>query len=588
MDDNATGGLPEDIRAQLRAATTDAVRAWTGGRPVQVPEPTGDALVELTSVCMGERVPDEYEPMIAEDMGFRPAAPRVPAVDGPISDFAVVIIGAGISGLVTALKLRRAGIPHVVLERNDVVGGTWYDNRYPGCGVDTPSYLYSFSFFPRHWSQHFSRRDELNTYLNDLADHFELRSAIRFGTEVQAARWDEQSQRWIVTATDRSGRELEFVANALVTAVGQLNKPKLPDIPGCDEFTGPAFHSAQWPDGVDAEGKRVAVVGTGASAMQVVPAVAPHAGHLTVFQRSPQWVAPNDMYFQPVGDRVHWLMDHVPFYHQWYRFRLSWTFMDKVHASLQKDRDWPHPERSVNALNDAHREHFAKYLLDELEGRPDLQRKALPDYPPFGKRMLLDNGWFRALRRDNVELVTDGVTALTSTGVQTADGTEHEVDIVVFATGFQAQKPLTPLHITGRSGRSIRDHWGDDNPQAYLSITAPDFPNLFFTYGPAGNLGHGGSFIVLAESQSRYIVDMVCRMVEGDFKVVECRQDVHDEYNKRLDDAHAEMIWTHQGMNTWYRNSRGRVVTTMPWRVLDFWEMTRKADLDDYHVEPRR
>jgi 4-hydroxyacetophenone monooxygenase len=588
MDDNATGGLPEDIRAELRAATAEAVRAWAAGRPIELPEPTGDALIELTSVCMGERVPDEYEPMIAEDIGFRPAAPRTPAVAGPVEDFTVVIIGAGISGLVTALKLRRAGIPHVVLERNDEVGGTWYDNRYPGCGVDTPSYLYSFSFFPRHWSHHFSRRDELNTYLNDLADHFELRSAIRFGTEVQAAHWDEQRQRWIVTATDRDGRRQEFVANALVTAVGQLNKPKLPDIPGYDEFSGPAFHSAQWPDGVDTKGKRVAVVGTGASAMQVVPAVAPHAGHLTVFQRSPQWVAPNGMYFQPVGDRVHWLMDHVPFYHQWYRFRLSWTFMDKVHVSLQKDRDWPHPERSVNALNDAHREYFAKYLLDELDGRPDLQRKALPDYPPFGKRMLLDNGWFQALRRDNVDLVTDGVTALTSKGVQTADGTEHDVDIVVFATGFQAQKPLTPLDITGRSGRSIRDHWGEDNPQAYLSITAPDFPNLFFTYGPAGNLGHGGSFIVLAESQSRYIVDMVCRMVEGDLGAVECRQDVHDEYNKRLDDAHAEMIWTHQGMNTWYRNSRGRVVTTMPWRVLDFWEMTRQADLDDYHVQSRR
>jgi 4-hydroxyacetophenone monooxygenase len=587
MDDNATGGLPEDIRAELRAATARAVRAWAEGEPVAIPAPTDDALVELTSVCMGETVPPEYEPMIAADMGFRPVEPRTPAAGSPVEDFTTVIVGAGISGLLTALKLKRAGLPFVILECNDEVGGTWFDNRYPGCGVDTPSYLYSFSFFPRAWSRHFARRDELNTYLNDLTDHFGLRPYIRFGMRVHAARWDEQALRWRVQADDRDGTPHEFVGNALVSAVGQLNRPKLPDIPGFDEFTGPAFHSARWPDGLDAAGKRVAVVGTGASAMQVVPAIAPHAEHVTVFQRSPQWITPNELYFQPVGEQVHWLMDHVPYYHHWYRFRLSWTFMDKVHPSLQIDPSWPHPERSVNAINDAHREYFTRYLLDSLDGRPDLQEKALPTYPPFGKRMLLDNGWFTALRRDNVELVTEAVTALTAGGVQDLAGDEHEVDMVVFATGFEAQKPLTPLNIRGRSGRSIRDHWGEDNPQAYLSITAPDFPNMFICYGPAGNLGHGGSFIVLAESQSNYIVDMICQLVERGIEVAECRQDVCDAYNKRLDEAHNQMIWTHQGMDTWYRNSHGRVVTTMPWRVLDFWNMTRHADLDEYEVGPR-
>lgn len=586
MDDNATGGLPEEVREHLRAATAAAVRAWAGGTPAATPAPFGDQLIDLAGVCMGEPIPDEYEPMIAQDMGTRPAPQRAPA-GRPGGDFRVVIIGAGISGLLTALRLRRAGIPYVQLECNDEVGGTWFDNRYPGCGVDTPSYLYSFSFFPRTWSKHFARRDELNTYLSDLTDHFELRSDIRFGMRVHDATWDDAAHRWTVLARDRDGREHRFRGNALVTAVGQLNQPKLPDIPGLDSFTGPAFHSARWPADLDLTGKRVAVVGTGASSMQVVPAIAGEVEQLVVFQRSPQWITPNAMYFQPVGEQVHWLMEHVPYYREWYRFRLSWIFMDKVHVSLQKDPDWPHPERAVNAINDAHREYFTRYLLDQLDGRPDLQAKALPTYPPFGKRMLLDNGWFTALRRDNVELVTEAVTELTPTGVRTSGGREHEVDVVVFATGFQAQKPLAQLEVRGRSGRSIREHWGDDNPSAYLSITVPDFPNLFITYGPAGNLGHGGSFIVLAESQTGYIADLLSRMVEHDIDVVECRQDVHDDYNKRLDEAHDQMIWTHPGMDTWYRNSHGRVVTTMPWRVLDFWRMTQSADLQDYELEHR-
>jgi Predicted flavoprotein involved in K+ transport len=236
----------------------------------------------------------------------------------------VVVIGAGVSGLLAAIRLREAGIEHVVLEKNDDVGGTWLENGYPGAGVDTPSHLYSYAFAPRRWSTHFGKRDEVLGYLRDVAEHHDLRPVIRFGTEVAGAAYDAVRQRWTVTTT--AGEEIE--GHAVITAVGQLNRPNVPDLPGLDGFRGPIFHSARWPADLDVTGKRVAVVGTGASAMQIVPAIAGRAERMTVFQRSPQWAAPNEVYFAPVDDAMQLLMERVPFYRRWYRTRLSWNTGD--------------------------------------------------------------------------------------------------------------------------------------------------------------------------------------------------------------------------------------------------------------------
>jgi 4-hydroxyacetophenone monooxygenase len=276
----------------------------------------------------------------------------------------------------------------------------------------------------------------------------------------------------------------------------------------------------------------------------------------------------------------------VPFYHQWYRCRLVWTFTDKVHESLQIDPNWPHPEQSVNAINDGHRRFFTSYILEQLAGREDLIAKSVPTYPPFGKRMLLDNGWFAALKRDHVDLIDGAVAAITPTGIRTADGVERDADVIVFATGFEAQRVLHPIDIRGRGGRSIREVWGEDDACAYLGISTPGFPNLSFVYGPNTNLGHGGSYIWIAESQVRYITDLLKQMVDQGIGEVECRPEVNEEYNRQLDAAHERMIWTHTGMDTWYRNAHGRVVTNMPWRVVDYWGMTRTADLKDFDVQP--
>jgi 4-hydroxyacetophenone monooxygenase len=582
MGDNDDGGFAEPVRTEIRAAAVDAVLAWSAGRQPAVPAPTGAFLVELMSLAVGEPVPAEYEAMAAEDMGFRTPEP-VRAV-APGTGFRVVVIGAGLSGMLAAIRLREAGIGCVVLEKNDDVGGTWLENGYPGAGVDTPSHLYSFSFAPKQWTTHFGKRYEVLAYLRDVADRYDLRGLIRFGTEAAGATYDARRQRWTVRTT--AGEELE--ANAVITAVGVLNRPKVPDLPGLGDFRGSIFHSARWPTDLDITGKRVAVVGTGASAMQIVPAIAGQAAHVTVFQRSPQWVASNAVYFEPIPDGVQLLMERVPVYRRWYRTRLAWTMNDKVHPSLQIDPEWQHPERAVNVVNDSHRRYFTRYLMKELDGRDDLVKKALPDYPPFGKRMLLDNGWFAALRRDDVDLFTEAVAAITPTGVRAVDGTEVDADVVVLCTGFETYKFLHPLDLRGRDGQSVQEVWGVENADAYLGMSVPGFPNLFLIGGPGTVLGHGGSYITIAESEVRYIVEALTGMAERRIGALEVRSEVYADYARRHDEAHSRMIWSHPGMGNWYRNSAGRVVSALPWRIVDYWTMTRHVHWDDFTTEPLR
>jgi 4-hydroxyacetophenone monooxygenase len=587
MSDNDSGGLPPEVQELIRAEAFDAVMRFRAGELVPTGLPPEDLFVEMMSVCVGEPVPPEYAPMMAEEMGFESrdttwAAPPDPA---ELERFHVLVIGAGVSGLCAAIKLEQAGIPYTVIEKNDAVGGTWLDNRYPGCGVDTPSHLYSYSFAPQQWPHYYSKRPDLHEYMERCATDFGVRHRIQLRTEVLSAVYDDETHRWTVAVRGPDGQRRDLEANVVISAVGQLNRPSIPSLPGLESFEGPAFHSARWPSDVEVAGKRVAVVGTGATAMQLVPAIVDDVAALTVFQRSPQWAAPSENYRRTVTGHIELLMEHVPFYAAWYRFRLAWLFNDKVHASLQVDPDWPHPERAVNAVNDGHRRFFTDYILAELGDRTDLIPKVLPDYPPFGKRMLIDNGWFGAVTRDHVDLVTESVTEIRPHGLVTADGAEHEADVIVFATGFESRRMLAPMEVRGRSGRTLRETWGDDDAHAYLGLAIPDFPNFFCLYGPNTNLGHGGSLIFLTECGVRYVMEIVQAMVTEGLPAVEVRQEVHDEYNARVDAAHDRMIWTHPGMDTWYRNAKGRVVTNSPWRVVDYWQMTRTARLEDYHVE---
>jgi 4-hydroxyacetophenone monooxygenase len=276
------------------------------------------------------------------------------------------------------------------------------------------------------------------------------------------------------------------------------------------------------------------------------------------------------------------LLREVPMYQSWYRVRLGWTFNDRIHPALQKDPSWAHPERSMNAINDGHREYFTQYIVSEVGERTDLLERVVPTYPPFGKRMLMDNGWFRMLTNERVELVTDNIAEIGPDRVITEDGTEYVADVLVIATGFDVLRFLTSFEARGRSGRTLREVWDDDDARAYLGLAIPDFPNLFVLYGPNTQPGHGGSLIFVVEMQMRYIMDILRQMLANDIAAVECRRDVHDEYNEGVDRAHESMVWTHPGMSTYYRNAKGRVVVNFPYRNVDLFERTLKADLDDY------
>lgn len=584
--DHNDGGLPADIQQEIRDAAFDAIACWSDGVPAAIGRPPAERLRRMLAVLVGDDVPDTWGLLLEEVIAETPGSPVISEPDTACG-LSALVIGAGFSGLTVATKLREAGIEVAIVEKNPDVGGTWFENRYPGAGVDTPSYLYSLSFFQQQWSMHFAKQDEVLNYLRALADDRDLRRLITFSAEVTHAEFIDDEQQWRVTVQHADGRVETRMANIVVTAVGLLSRPRESLLPGVTSFRGRIFHSARWPDDVDLRSKRVAVVGTGASAMQIVPAIAATVEHLVVVQRSPQWAAPNENVHRAVDDDLQWLVAHVPFYYVWYRARLFFLFSDRVHPSLQLDPSWTSPERSMNALNDGHRRFFTRYVETKLAGHHDLIDRSLPSYPPFGKRMLLDHGWYDAITRPNVELVAGMVETVTESGLLLSDGSELNADVIIMCTGFDAQRPLFPMDVRGRSGRSVREAWGDDDARAYLGITAPDFPNLFFMYGPNTNPG-GGAITFISECQARYITQIVTTMARDGIAVIECRDEVNDAYNVGMDQANLGTVWNHPGMDTYYRNSKGRIVTNMPWRIVDYWALTRTADLAAFRTEAVR
>jgi 4-hydroxyacetophenone monooxygenase len=582
LDDNDSGGLPPEIQAEVRTAALDAVIALREGRLEPV-RPTPEQLTRMLSCALVEDVPDEYGELLSEEMGFASRDVDIPA-DAIPEDFRVVIIGAGLSGLCMALKLAATGIDFVILEKDEDLGGTWLENVYPGCGVDTPGHLYTFSFAPNpELTRYFAKRGEVHAYIDGLASRFDIKRYIRFNTEVVRARYQAADGQWHIDVRDANGDAESLRANVVITAVGMVNRPSIPPIPGLDEFPGPVMHTAAWDNSVDLSGKRVAVVGTGASAMQLVPSIVDDAAQVTVFQRSKQWAVPHPNYHREVKETVRFLMREVPFYLQWYRLRSFWNFSDRLHSSLQIDPNWPHPERAVNEVNDRHRVFLTKYIKEQLGDRTDLLDACLPDYPPYGKRPLLDNRWFQTMCRDDVSLITDAVQHVDGDKVVTRSGTEIAADVIALATGFKVLQFLWPMDIIGKSGKPLREQWGVDDAKAYLGVTVPDFPNFFIVNGPNTNAGHGGSAIHATEFQVRYIMQAIRQLLVTPIGALEVDRDVFLQYNAELDEALAHCIWSHKGMTTYYRNDAGRVVVSSPWKYVDYWERTREFDPRDYH-----
>ena len=589
LDDNDSGGLPEEVQEEVRQAARAAVLAWKNGQSPALSAPAESDLVKMLHLSVGEHIPDSYGPMIASWLGHDPAfALDTQPVSHPRPGFRVLIIGAGVAGICAAIRLKAAGIPYVIIDKNDEAGGTWYENRYPGAGVDTPNHIYSFSFAKHDWSKYFALRDEIQDYFVRVVEDFKIRDSIRFETRCDKLTYDDQQCRWHADLIDSNGKHETYTADIVISAVGILNVPKFPAIPGLDTFQGDCFHTARWPDGYSVEGKRIGVIGNGASAMQIVPAIADRVQTLTVFQRSKQWAAPFDRFHKDVPMAVRFLLREVPFYQEWYRQRLAWVFNDRIHSSLQIDPEWPHPERAINRRNDKHREYFENYIKQELGDRQDLLKEMLPDYPPFGKRMLMDNGWYRTMTKPNVTLVNTPITQIDETGVQTQDGKHHTLDALIIATGFDAVNFLSSIDVYGRGGQRLRDRWNEDGAEAYLGMTVPDFPNLFIMAGPNTALGHGGSVVASIEIQAFYILSLIQQVMAqaGDAHFeIEVNKTVHRKFNQRVQDAHNKMIWTHKGMSNWYRNAKGKVVAPTPFRNDDYWHMLRNLRLQDFNIK---
>ncbi len=580
-------GVTEQDRQRILSQALDILKRYRDS-PGDLFKPNADELLEMLRFLAGDEMSDEHVEFLTSELSMNGEDPYgQPAIfDVPEEkrqQFDVLVIGAGMSGLLTAIRLKEAGISFQVVEKNEDVGGTWYENRYPGCRVDSANHSYSYSFKPKDWPQHFSQQEILREYFSDTANEFGLREHISFKTEVSEARFDEATGRWQVQIV--SDGEVRLIsANAVISAVGQLNRPNIPSIPGAASFSGVSFHSARWEHEHDLSGKRIGVIGTGGSAFQFAPILAEQAESMTLFQRTPPWIIPNPDYFEEVPAGVHWLQGHVPFYAKWFRFKVFWRSAEGMLAAARADEGWDRPEESVGEVSQAVRDMFLENLRTELEGRDDLLEKCTPHYPPFAKRMLIDDGkYLRTLRKDNVELITSEIECITPGGVKTSDGVEHQFDVLVYGTGFKASEFLFPMKVYGLGGVELQEQWADD-PQAYKGVTVPGFPNLFCTYGPNTNIVVNGSIIFFSECEVRYILGCLALLMEKGGNYLDVKQDVCDEYNRWINEGNAKMAWGQSNVNTWYKNASGKITQNWPGTLIEFWQQTRKANESEYRI----
>ena len=471
----------------------------------------------------------------------------------------IAIIGAGFGGVAVAIALRRAGFRDVVLlEKADGVGGVWRDNTYPGCACDVPAPLYSYSFaLNPDWSRRYPPQSEILAYLSRCVAAEGIGAGIRLGTEVTEACWDEPARCWRLRTADGT----EIVADVLIPAVGQLSRPVLPDLPG--DFRGPALHTARWDPAVPLAGRRVAVIGTGASAIQLVPAIAGRAAHITVFQRHAPWTLPKPD--RGYGRRRHALYRRVPALMRLTRAG-TWALTMLGGAALTGNRP---AAALVRAASRAQR----RWQVRD----PALRAKVTPDEPMGCKRVLYTSAWLPTLARPDVDLVTEKIVALTAAGVRTADGADHPCDVLVYGTGFAATEFLAPIRVTGRAGVSLHELWRD-GAHAYLGLTVPGFPNMFLVYGPNTNTGNT-SVVYFHEAQARYIVQAVRRIAAGSNPLAVRVARAH-AYDTELQARLAGSVWT--GCQSWYRTATGRIVTNWPGLAGEYARLTARLRPGDY------
>jgi cation diffusion facilitator CzcD-associated flavoprotein CzcO len=477
---------------------------------------------------------------------------------------AVVIVGAGFGGLCMAIRLKQAGMnDFVVLEKADEVGGTWRENTYPGCGCDVMSLMYSYSFAPnREWTRMYARQEEILDYIRRTVDDYGVRSHIRFGSEVTGYEFDEAADEWEIQTSQGPYR-----GRVVVAGPGPLHVPHVPDLPGLSDFGGTVFHSAEWDHSCDLTGKRVAVIGTGASAVQFVPQIAKTAAHVTVLQRTPHWLIPK--LDRRLSGPERWLFRNVPGVQKAYRYAIYWSHESSIVAFMNP--------RWMKGL-----ELIARRQLERQVKDPDLRRRLTPDYTIGCKRILISSDYYPALQRPNVDLVTSGISEITSDGIRTDDGESHPVDAIVMATGFEIGDRFADEHLVGRGGLRIQDAW-KDGMEAHLGVAVHGFPNLFLLMGP--NSGGGNQSIVFViEAQVRYILGCLRMMERAGATRIEVRRSIQREFNRWVHRRLAGSVWNAGGCDSWYLDDKGVNRAAWPGSSASYWRRMRAPDHREYEL----
>lgn len=489
-----------------------------------------------------------------------------PGPDGPTTPH-IVIIGTGFGGLGMAMQLKRAGIESfTMLEKAGSIGGTWRDNTYPGAACDVQSHLYSYSFEPKSdWTRKFGLQPEIRSYMESCATKYGLHAHIRFNQEVASAEFDKTSGLWVIQTA--AGETIH--ARVLISAVGQLNQPMYPKIKGLDRFRGEAFHSARWNHDAELTGKSVAVIGTGASAIQFVPQIVPKVKELKLFQRSGAWVIPKAD--RPFTGFEQWLFETVPMTDRLYRGLIYWK--NEVRA-LGFTR--------FGGLLEAWAWLSRRSLRRQVKD-PAKREKLTPKYKIGCKRLLISNDWFPAMDQDHVDIVTDGIDHVDESAIVTNDGQRHEVDAIIYGTGFQATEFLTPMKITGLDGVDLNTAW-KDGAEAYKGMSVSGFPNLFILYGPNTNLAHS-SIIFMLEAQIRYVMQCIRMLLDPGLAFMNVKMSEQRKYGEQMQAQLKRSVWV-AGCNSWYVNETGKVTNNWPGFTFSFRLMTGKLDLQDYELQP--
>lgn len=536
----------------------------------------------IAPLALGTPVGDEYVGLLLEQGGFHPPQPVLPRTAELPKGFKVVIVGAGISGMAAALECAAAGIEYEIIDRNDEVGGTWYTTVYPGIGVDTPSAYYSLSRdINAAWSSYYPQGAEYQKYLESVATDNDLRSHTRFSTEVEALWWDEQLNKWQVhTVGPDGGRDISY-ANVVIPAAGYLNRPRRPDIDGSDSFTGVSIHSAEWDPNLDLRGKKVAIIGAGCTAVQIVDACVGDVEHLTVFQRQPHWVAPRKRLTDDVPESRRWLNAKIPFYANWTRLKSFWGTADNNYPVIVRDPEWAADHLSISPANDRLLQICLDYIDRVFGAESELAKKVTPDFAPYGKRIIRDpGGYYQALTRPHVDVEASEPARINERGIVTQDGRQIDLDVIVYATGYHLDF-LSTVDIRGRDGIRLSEVWGD-SPSAYRGGMVPGFPNLFISSAPNYSPGHGAGHNFGVEVMVHYVMECLQLMALRDVSTIEVTPEAFTSYVGQIDEAMADTVWCHTPTaHTYYRSGGGRIVTAFPFRLIDVWQSHRAPIEED-------